>query len=480
MAGSQGAWIPIAAEQTSTGYQVAWEYPGATPYFTVWTTDSNGNFLSRTDVAAATSATLQSLQPSLTVAGNHYDLVDSNGSSHMLSSGGKSVSVGSQGLWIPIAVEKTATGYDIAWEYPGATPYFTVWSTDSNGNFLSRTNVTLGTSAALQSLEASFHQLNGDGVIVGPRTATIEAFGSTSLVQVGNSFYLDSISSGSGPALKYAGNLVLTGSQGAWTPVAAEQTSTGYEVAWEYSAAGQNYFTVWNTDNSGNRLSNTNVVLGTSAAFEALEPSFHQDLNGDGVIGVPGASSGNLVVGAGQTLELTSAFSGTITFAGATGTLKIDNSASFSGIIGGQLAIGDVIDFADMTAGSAATIGYSGNNSAGTLTVSDGTHTASLALLGNYSLANFTASSDGQGGTSVVDPPLPAGQSGNLPSENSGAGPLDSDAALNQHLALWSQYMASAFPSSGWGGAGVSTGNTPEFGSGLSQLATPVANQQHA
>ena len=50
------------------------------------------------------------------------------------------------------------------------------------------------------------------------------------------------------------------------------------------------------------------------------------DLNGDGVIGVPGASSGNLVVAAGQTLELTSAFSGTITFAGATGTLKRANS----------------------------------------------------------------------------------------------------------------------------------------------------------
>ena len=52
---------------------------------------------------------------------------------------------------------------------------------------------------------------------------------------------------------------------------------------------------------------------------------------------------------------------------------------------------------ADITAGANATIGYSGNNSPGTLTVSDGTHTASIALLGNYSLANFTASSDGGG-----------------------------------------------------------------------------------
>jgi Bacterial Ig-like domain len=116
------------------------------------------------------------------------------------------------------------------------------------------------------------------------------------------------------------------------------------------------------------------------------------------------------VVSAGETLELASPYSGTISFAGATGTLKIDNSSSFSGTIAGQLVIGDVIDLADITAGASAKISYSGNNSPGTLTVSDGTHTASIALEGNYSLANFTASSDGHGGTAVVDPPaLPSG-----------------------------------------------------------------------
>ena len=71
-----------------------------------------------------------------------------------------------------------------------------------------------------------------------------------------------------------------------------------------------------------------------------------------------------------------------------------------------RLAIGDVIDLADISAGASATIGYTGNNSPGMLTVSDGTHTATIALLGNFSLANFIASSDGHGGTSVVDPPL--------------------------------------------------------------------------
>ena len=116
------------------------------------------------------------------------------------------------------------------------------------------------------------------------------------------------------------------------------------------------------------------------------------------------------VIGAGATVELASAYLGTISFAGATGTLIIDQASKFGGTISGQLAIGDVIDLADISGGADATIAYSGANSSGTLTVSDGTHTASIALTGNYSLANFTASSDGHGGTIVVDPPvLPAG-----------------------------------------------------------------------
>ncbi|WP_291736527.1 hypothetical protein, partial [Bradyrhizobium sp.] len=48
---------------------------------------------------------------------------------------------------------------------------------------------------------------------------------------------------------------------------------------------------------------------------------------------------------------------------------------------------------------------FSGNTTRGTLTVTDGTVTASVALLGNYMASTFTASSDGHGGTLVVDPP---------------------------------------------------------------------------
>ena len=52
-----------------------------------------------------------------------------------------------------------------------------------------------------------------------------------------------------------------------------------------------------------------------------------------------------------------------------------------------------------------ATLGYSVNsgNTGGTLSVSDGTHTANLALLGSYMASNFAMASDGHGGTAVTD-----------------------------------------------------------------------------
>ena len=44
VAGEFGGWVPIGAVQTASGYDVAWEIPGANEY-TVWSTDSNGNYI---------------------------------------------------------------------------------------------------------------------------------------------------------------------------------------------------------------------------------------------------------------------------------------------------------------------------------------------------------------------------------------------------------------------------------------------------
>jgi hypothetical protein len=181
----------------------------------------------------------------------------------------------------------------VAWKYTGADLY-TVWNTDSSGNITTNTIGSVsGSSIALQTLETSFHQdLNGDGVIgiVGTTTTVIEALGSTKLDQVGSNFFFDPVSGGTGPELKYAGVAMTAGQWGSWTPIGVEATAGGYEVAWKYT--GANLYTVWNTDSSGNITTDTiGSVSGSSTTLETLETSFHQDLNGDGVIGVPSPQS---------------------------------------------------------------------------------------------------------------------------------------------------------------------------------------------
>ncbi len=235
---------------------------------------------------------------SLTEISNHFYLYNSTGAGPSLKYAGTDFLAGQLGTWAPIGAEKTTTGYEVAWKVTGADQY-TVWNTDSNGNYVSNIPVVSGTSAALESLEPSFQQdLNGDGVIGLPLTTTvIESSGSTSLTEISNHFYLYN-GTGAGPSLKYAGADFLAGQLGTWAAIGAEKTTTGYEVAWKVTGADQ--YTVWNTDSNGNYVSNIPVVSGTSAALESLEPSFQQDLNGDGVIGIPATVAAGYV--GGQTL----------------------------------------------------------------------------------------------------------------------------------------------------------------------------------
>ncbi len=69
-------------------------------------------------------------------------------------------------------------------------------------------------------------------------------------------------------------------------------------------------------------------------------------------------------------------------------------------------------DAIDLTAidFSSATLGYSGNTMSGTLTVTDGVHTAKIAMLGDYVLGNFHKADDGQGHTRITDPVVDSGR----------------------------------------------------------------------
>ena len=111
-----------------------------------------------------------------------------------------------------------------------------------------------------------------------------------------------------------------------------------------------------------------------------------------------------------QQAELFGPSSVNVTFAsGATGTLILDASSQFTGTIAGlnSSAPFNTIDLADIAFGSNTTVIYLASSAdTGTLTVSDGTNTANIALLGQYSPTSFKIASDGHGGTAVVDPVL--------------------------------------------------------------------------
>jgi serralysin len=307
LAGQFGANIvPIAAEITASGYEIAWKDVSANHY-SVWSTDGNGNYVSNIiGSVSGNDLSLALIEPSfhqdlngdgtigpivveangatsLVNVGTAYYLTDSSGAGPSLKYHGVDYVAGQFGANIvPIGAEITASGYEIAWKDVNANQY-SVWSTDSNGNYVSNIIGSVsGNDLSLALIEPSFHQdLNGDGTI-GP--IVVESNGATSLVNVGTHYYLTD-SSGSGPSLKYHNVDYVAGQFGAnIVPIAAEAIAGGYEIAWKDVNA--NHYSVWTTDSSGNYVSNIiGSVSGNDLSLALIEPSFHQDLNGDGTIG---------------------------------------------------------------------------------------------------------------------------------------------------------------------------------------------------
>ena len=113
-------------------------------------------------------------------------------------------------------------------------------------------------------------------------------------------------------------------------------------------------------------------------------------------------SAGKLEVDSGGSVD------GGVYFAtGGSGTLLLDDSADLlpdSVSIAG-FAHGDRLDLSDIAFGAQTTLAFAeaANNTTGTLTVSDGTHTANLLLIGQYMAANFGVASDSHGGTMITE-----------------------------------------------------------------------------
>ncbi|HEY7852085.1 MAG TPA: hypothetical protein VIB82_03865 [Caulobacteraceae bacterium] len=108
----------------------------------------------------------------------------------------------------------------------------------------------------------------------------------------------------------------------------------------------------------------------------------------------------------GGTLDVVQAFSENVTFTGTTGVFELGHSVSYKGKVTGLSTTGtSSLDLSDITFTSGVTKAtFSGTTTSGTLTVTDGTHTAKITLLGNYLGHAFKTASDGHGGTTVIDP----------------------------------------------------------------------------
>jgi hypothetical protein len=308
--------------------------------------------------------------------------------------------------------------------YEGTTPLGTavttsngVWSV-TTGSLAQGVHVFTATSTDVagnsSGLSAAFDPVVG---------TLIESAGTTSLTRVGSNYYMSD--AGAAVLLKYAGAAVAAGQFGTWSPVAAEATASGYDVAWKDSVTG--HYSVWTTDSNGNFASKIlSNVSGTSSSFESIETVFHQDLNGDGVIDTPSTVldiSGRVVltlgnmsqpatIEAGAKLELTGAVSGAITFNATTATLVLDHASQFTGKLihlsgDGTASNSNQIDLRDIAFGSGTSASYSGDTTGGVLTVVDAqNHAAHISLVGDYTHSTFNLSSDGSGGTLVIDPPI--------------------------------------------------------------------------
>ena len=129
------------------------------------------------------------------------------------------------------------------------------------------------------------------------------------------------------------------------------------------------------------------------------------NVKADGAVTGPGSA----VISGAATLEFAGLVAEDVQFAqAATGTLRLDSSANFTGTVS-NFGAGNQLDLADIGFAAGASMSYAENQqgTGGTLTVSDGSHTANITLLGQYAADGFQGSDDHHAGTLIAyHPPI--------------------------------------------------------------------------
>jgi hypothetical protein len=159
----------------------------------------------------------------------------------------------------------------------------------------------------------------------------------------------------------------------------------------------------------------TNVVVNTGT-LEATGTGgllIHSDVANSGLLWANGGNitvtgavngSGSAIIDGTATLQFSAPSSMQTTFGqDAAGTLRLDDSLHFSGVVSG-FGADDHLDLSDITFGAGVTHNYLANaeGTGGTLTVSDGAHTANISLLGQYTAEGFHMNDDHHTGTLIA------------------------------------------------------------------------------
>jgi hypothetical protein len=152
---------------------------------------------------------------------------------------------------------------------------------------------------------------------------------------------------------------------------------------------------------------------------------------GINIVDPPAASPLEIATGASLEIANPVASGENVTFDGSTGHLTLDAPSSFDGLItgftgDGTLAGSDQIDLKGIDYHSSS-FTESFDAATDTLSISDGTNSATLHFSGSYQAANFSFQSDDNGGTIVFDPPVPSGAAPQTPVQSQAQGGGDSN-----------------------------------------------------
>jgi autotransporter passenger strand-loop-strand repeat protein len=185
----------------------------------------------------------------------------------------------------------------------------------------------------------------------------------------------------------------------------------------EFVLAGDSSGFVGATTISDGTLVLSNVTLGGTVTLDAgtrlrgageIEAPVHNlgvIIENGGVLEFArGVSGAGTVLIDGGTVDFGGAFNEDVRFTGSTGVLEL--SQAYAGRISGLSKSGtNSLDIADISyAAGTTTVTAAESATATKLTITSGAQTATITLAGNYEGSSFTASSDGHGGTTIVDP----------------------------------------------------------------------------